>query len=68
MSVDSIDYIQIANRTIRKASLSFMYIKFFVDIQIDLIDALPDFQSVQDLPKQEQDLMCYLLQIKYMRS
>ena len=45
-----------------------MYIKFFVDIQIDLIDALPDFQSVQDLPKQEQDLMCYLLQIKYMRS
>ena len=36
MSVDSIDYIQIANRTIRKASLSFMYIKFFVDIQIDL--------------------------------
>ena len=33
-----------------------------------LIDALPDFQSVQDLPHQEQDLMCYLLQIKYRRS
>ncbi len=27
-----------------------------------------DFQSVQDLPHQEQDLMCYLLQIKYRRS
>ena len=29
---------------------------------------VPDFQSVQDLLQQEQDLTCYLLQIKYIRS
>jgi len=29
---------------------------------------VPDFQSVQDLPQREQDLMCYLLPINYMKS